>query len=36
MNTESNGISPGALVGGGHYSLHVPLGESGLLWLAQD
>lgn len=36
MNSESNGISPGALVGGGHYSLHVPLGESGLLWLAQD
>lgn len=38
MNTspESNGISPGAIVGGGHYSLHVPLGESGLLWLAQD
>ena len=36
MNSDSNGISPGALVGGGHYSLHVPLGESGLLWLAQD
>jgi serine/threonine protein kinase len=35
-STENNNISPGALVGGGHYSLHVPLGESGLLWLAQD
>jgi hypothetical protein len=29
-------VSPGHIVGGGHYSLHVPLGESGLLWLAQD
>lgn len=33
---DSNGLTPGAIVGGGHYSLHVPLGESGLLWLAQD
>src|SRR5688500_14942361 len=34
----SNGpaISPGHLIGGGHYSLHVPLGDQGLLWLAQD
>jgi serine/threonine protein kinase len=35
-SSQGAGISPGAIVGGGHYSLHVPLGESGLLWLAQD
>src|SRR5215203_3361064 len=29
-------VSPGHLIGGGHYSLHVPLGDEGLLWLAQD
>ena len=38
MNTPegSPAVSPGHIVGGGHYSLHVPLGESGLMWLAQD
>jgi hypothetical protein len=35
-STSSPVVSPGHIVGGGHYSLHVPLGESGLLWLAQD
>ena len=35
-STRSARLMPGAIVGGGHYSLHVPLGESGLLWLAQD
>ena len=39
MNTSENSgstVSPGHIVGGGHYSLHVPLGDGGLLWLAQD
>lgn len=37
-SAEPNGAAPsaGQIVGGGHYSLHVPLGGSGLLWLAQD
>src|SRR4051794_12210121 len=28
--------SAGHVIGGGRYSLHVPLGESDLVWLAQD
>ena len=39
MNNSENSsgpVSPGHIVGGGHYSLHVPLGDGGLLWLAQD
>lgn len=36
-NSENSPVvSPGHIVGGGHYSLHVPLSTSGLLWLAQD
>lgn len=34
--TNSSTPSAGQIVGGGHFSLHVPLGCSGLLWLAQD
>ena len=29
-------VSPGHIVGGGHYSLHISLHDSDLLWLAQD
>ena len=40
MNTsgDSSGATPsaGQIVGGGQYSLHVPLNDSGLLWLGQD
>ncbi|HTD66565.1 MAG TPA: family 16 glycoside hydrolase [Candidatus Limnocylindria bacterium] len=34
--THGAAVSPGHIVGGGHYSLHVPLDDSGLVWLAQD
>ncbi len=40
MNTlgDSSGATPsaGQIVGGGQYSLHVPLNDTGLLWLGQD
>ncbi len=34
--TRGETVSPGHLIGGGRYSLHVPLGDGGLMWLAQD
>lgn len=35
-SSSGPGVSPGHIVGGGHYSLHISLNDSGRLWLAQD
>ena len=35
-SSSGPGVSPGHIVGGGHYSLHISLDDCGLLWLAQD